>query len=107
MKLIIDIDEKLVCEGFKRHFTEEERNILIRAIGNGTPYEERSQGDLISRDALKKSRDDYAEKRQDILLWQADIEEIIDNAPTVKGEILTKLKSDSAVDIDGFGVNGF
>lgn len=44
MKLIIDVDEKLVCEGFERIFTEEERNILIRAIGNGTPYEERPQG---------------------------------------------------------------
>jgi len=44
MKLIIDIDEKLACEGFERIFTEEERDILIRAIGNGTPYEERPQG---------------------------------------------------------------
>lgn len=39
--------------------------------------------DLISRSALKKEIDDYAEKRQDTLLWQSDIEEIIDNAPTV------------------------
>ena len=46
MKLIIDIDEKLVCEGFERNFTEE-RNVLIRAIGNGTPYEERLQGERI------------------------------------------------------------
>lgn len=38
-------------------------------------------GDL---DALKKAIDDYAEKRQDTLLWQADIEELIDNAPTVE-----------------------
>ena len=37
-------------------------------------------GDL---DALKKAIDDYAEKRQDTLLWQSDIEELIDNAPTV------------------------
>ena len=40
--------------------------------------------DLISREALKKAIDDYAEKRQDTLLWQSDIEEIIDNAPTVE-----------------------
>ena len=37
MKLIIDADEKLVCEGFERTFTEEEKDILIRAIGHGTP----------------------------------------------------------------------
>lgn len=40
--------------------------------------------DSISREALKKAIDDYAEKRQDILLWQADIEEIIDLAPNVE-----------------------
>ena len=37
MRRIIDVDEKLVCEGFERNFTEEERDILIRAIGNSTP----------------------------------------------------------------------
>lgn len=37
MKLIIDVDEKLVCEGFERRFTEVERDILIRAIGRGVP----------------------------------------------------------------------
>lgn len=40
--------------------------------------------DLISREALRKAIDDYAEKRQDVLLWQSDIENIIDNAPTVE-----------------------
>lgn len=48
MKLIIDVDEKLVCKGFEQSFTEEERDILIRAIGNGTPYEERPHGHWIS-----------------------------------------------------------
>lgn len=37
MQIVIDIPEKLACEGFERSFTEEEKNILIRAIGNGTP----------------------------------------------------------------------
>lgn len=41
MKWIIDVDEKLVCEGFVRNFTEEERDILIRAIRNSIPYEEK------------------------------------------------------------------
>ena len=45
MKLIIDVDEKLVCEGFERTFTEEERDILIRAIGNGVEYVEPKKGE--------------------------------------------------------------
>lgn len=49
-------------------------------------------GDL---DALRKAIDDYAEKRQDTLLWQADIEELIDNAPTV---IIDWEKSDAYLD---------
>ena len=53
MKLIIDVDEKLVCEGFERPFTEEERNILIRAIGNGRTYN--PSGDAISREALRET----------------------------------------------------
>lgn len=52
MQMIIDVPEKLVCEGFERPFTEEERDILIRAIGNGRSYN--PQGDLISREELKK-----------------------------------------------------
>ena len=47
MKLVIDIDKELVCKGFEQHLTEEERDILIRAIGNGTPYEERPKGKWI------------------------------------------------------------
>lgn len=35
MQIVIDIPEKLACEGFERTFTEEEKNILIKAIGNG------------------------------------------------------------------------
>lgn len=45
MKLIIDVDEKLVCEGFERTLTEEERDILIRAIGNGVKYVEPKKGE--------------------------------------------------------------
>ena len=57
MKLIIDIPEKLVCEGFERHFTEEEKNILIKAIGNGTPLP-KGHGRLIilSEDAIKREQ---------------------------------------------------
>lgn len=54
MKLIIDVDEKLVCEGFIRTLTEEERNILIRAIGNGVKYVEPKKGEW--RRITKKAR---------------------------------------------------
>lgn len=37
MQIVINIPEKLACEGFERFFTEEEKNVLIKAIGNGTP----------------------------------------------------------------------
>ncbi len=37
MQIVINIPEKLACEGFERPFTEEEKNILIKAIGNGAP----------------------------------------------------------------------
>jgi len=52
MKVVIDVDENLVCEGFERPFTEEERDILIRAIGNGTPLP-KGHGDLIDRDNIE------------------------------------------------------
>lgn len=51
IKLIIEVDENLVCEGFERPFTEEERNILIRAIGNGTPLL-KGHGRLVDVDKL-------------------------------------------------------
>lgn len=52
MQIVIDIPEKLACEGFERHFTEEEKNILIRAIGNGTPLP-KGHGALIDREELR------------------------------------------------------
>lgn len=51
MQIVIDIPEKLVCEGFERPFTEEEKNILIKAIGNGTPLP-KGHGRLIDADAV-------------------------------------------------------
>ena len=65
--------------------------------------------DLISREALKKAIDDYAEKRQDTLLWQSDIEEIIDNAPTVaerpQGEWIYPEKTDKEKGYGGYCSN--
>ena len=40
--------------------------------------------DLISREALKKEVEKYLEKRQDVIVWESDIYNIIDNAPTVE-----------------------
>ena len=41
MKRIIDVDENLICEGFVRNFTEEEKDVLINAIRYSIPYEEK------------------------------------------------------------------
>jgi len=49
MQIVIDIPEKLACEGFERPFTEEEKNTLIKAIGNGTPLP-KGHGNLIQRE---------------------------------------------------------
>lgn len=53
MQIVIDIPEKLACEGFERSFTEEEKNILIKAIGNGTPLP-KGHGRLIDANALNR-----------------------------------------------------
>jgi hypothetical protein len=51
IELVINVPENLVCEGFERPFTEEEKNILIKAIGNGKTVP-KGHGDLIDRDAV-------------------------------------------------------
>lgn len=51
MQIVIDIPEKLACEGFERSFTEEEKNVLIKAIGNGTPLP-KGHGRLIDAGVL-------------------------------------------------------
>ena len=59
MKRIIDIDENLICEGFVRNFTEEEKDVLINAIRNSIPYEERSQGEWIRTGSLGNGNAHY------------------------------------------------
>ncbi len=54
MNIVIDIPEKLACEGFERPLTDAEVGILLRAIGNGTPLP-KGHGDLIDRRELIKS----------------------------------------------------
>lgn len=82
MKLIIDVDEKLVCEGFERTFTEEERNILIRAIGNGVEYVEPKKGkkdnptngDMIKTMFPNALRSDYIENDMTVIYLQDENE---------------------------------
>jgi len=40
VKLIIDAPDEIVKKGFEGPLTDEERQILIRAIGNGTLYKD-------------------------------------------------------------------
>jgi hypothetical protein len=49
IELIIKVPEKLVCEGFERLFTEEERKILINAIGNAILLP-KGHGDIVDAD---------------------------------------------------------
>lgn len=44
MKLIIDVPEEIVKKGFEGPLTDEERMIIIRAVGNAVSYEERLRG---------------------------------------------------------------
>ena len=99
MKLIVDIDDNdyellnktgiTIDWNTAFHGKEKDREMtfaifnLAKALKNGTPvYEhERPQGDLISREALKKAIKEFEDVRgYSILLY------IIDNAPTVHTE---------------------
>lgn len=82
MRLIIDIPEKLVCEGFERLFTEEERNTLIKAIGNGTPLPE-GHGRLVDADRLEQVQNDRLQDGE-IRIWELKlITSALDSAETV------------------------
>lgn len=53
MQIVINVPGELACEGFERPFTEEEKNILIKTIGNGTPLP-KGHGRLIDADELEE-----------------------------------------------------
>lgn len=42
--------------------------------------------DLISRSELKKAIENYLAKRQDVIIWETDMFNMLDNAPTVEPE---------------------
>jgi hypothetical protein len=52
VKLIIDVNPRLFRDGFERPFTEEEKNVIIKAIGNGIPLP-KGHGRLGDLDALE------------------------------------------------------
>lgn len=93
MKLIIDIPDGIVKKGFEGPLTDEERMVIIRAVGNAMQYKE-PQGDTISRkvliDTLKTEfanvpqpdtdADYYVGVKQGLKL----AETIIDNASTAE-----------------------
>ena len=79
MKLIIDVEPRY-CKNLHsdiKGLYYEAINRIIEAVSNGIPYEDKSQGDLISRSYLKQMipapiEDEYKYVHQ-----------IIDNAPSV------------------------
>ena len=90
IELVIKIPKKLACEGFERPFTEEEKNILIKAIGNGTPLPE-GHGRLIDANYLKDVilLHNFHGNNKNIVpykgyrLRQREVEESIINVPTI------------------------
>ena len=68
-----DIEYKAYCKGL------EDGKKIARPQGKMT-------NDLISREALKEEVKKYLEKRQDVIVWESDIYNIIENAPTVEPE---------------------
>lgn len=43
-----------------------------------------AKGDLISREALKQAIENYLAKRQDVIIWETDMFDMLDNVPTVE-----------------------
>ena len=101
MKLIIDIPEDRYRQ--IKNMPNAFGSDICKAIRNGTPYEERPQGDLISREVLKEvisTCDKFAclpdtrlvpfyrlanaEKNYVPYVHFEDIVKVIDNAPTVE-----------------------
>ncbi len=89
MKLIIDIDEKVLEHIKIQEISLSEIDVVCESIANGKPYDERTQGDLISRSYLKNLpferviHTDYGETAIPI--------EEIETAPTVEAPTYTDI----------------
>ena len=77
---VIEVLKGIVFNGFDRT-TRKERQALDLAI---KALEERPQGDLISREALKKAIEQIAQDYVDDNFFWAKLFDLIDNAPTVE-----------------------
>lgn len=83
MKIVIDIPEGLVCDGFERTFTEKEKNILIKAIGNGTPLP-KGHGRLIDYGYVVDAIDDWVNAEEYRYTNATDyLRNRIKNVPTI------------------------
>lgn len=97
MKLIVDVPDEEYNTLSKMSEKEKvnELSYYEKIIANGTPYEERPQGDLISRSELRKALHDRYAQWGDLtkyeILMSAMFEtfnKLIDNAPTIDFEKL-------------------
>lgn len=79
IELVIKIPKKLACEGFDRPFTEDERSILIRAIGNGKLLP-KGHGRLIDADKLEPK--ETSPEAWYSPMWGFELDDIED-APTI------------------------
>jgi hypothetical protein len=93
MRLIIDIDDEMVCNDIKNKALEPTSatdEAIINALYNGTPVS--TDGDLISREALKKALNancdtlcpDKNTNWCEHCCPHNDFEDLIDNDPTVE-----------------------
>ena len=78
VKLIVEFPKDLVLKGFENRFTEDEKDILIRAIGNGTSLND------VKAEIEKLNPVDYGsifsyESHNGAKDMQRDILEILDN----------------------------
>ena len=86
MKLIIDISKEKY-EWIKNNNPNADTNSIVGVVANGIPYEERPQGDLISRSELKKEISNLTgyigSGMSPTMLVRNKILDLINNASTV------------------------
>lgn len=84
MKIVIDLPENVIedAKSSPNYYPIYYFVKIWHAIANGKPYEEISQGDLISREALKEALHNEIGNHA----LSVAIDRVIDNAPTVVNE---------------------
>lgn len=88
MKRIIEIEESLyntiMC-------TPHSPVLGWHEIAQSVPYN--PSEDCISREALKQAIENYLAKRQDVIIWETDMFDMLDNAPPVEQSIKVVCRS--------------